>query len=332
MAFLDNSRDIILDAVLTDLGRKRLAEGNGGFKIAKFALGDDEINYELYDKNNTSGSAYYDLEILQSPVFEAFTNNISTMNSRLVTYSSNNLLYLPVLKLNEKGTSVKSAITIPVGEVTRQGGTTKTLLSGLTNTFAIAVNQSTFDALTGSTNQVINGINNQQTEYIRVDQGIDSTELFSTVDLISVSSDLVELRYTVEIDNRFGRLAFNQTTLEPNFIDDDDVASYTFALRDTAVPNVSKLAPKIAGNEDQTNTNDNRYAISGPRGTALHFGVFTSDELVDSNNNYYFDTFGGTTTFTNATGTFKTIHTTITVTGQTTGYSLDIPVVFIKKV
>ena len=29
MAFLDNSGDIILDAVLTDLGRKRLAAGNG---------------------------------------------------------------------------------------------------------------------------------------------------------------------------------------------------------------------------------------------------------------------------------------------------------------
>ena len=33
MAFLDNSGDIILDAVLTDLGRKRLAQGN--FKISK---------------------------------------------------------------------------------------------------------------------------------------------------------------------------------------------------------------------------------------------------------------------------------------------------------
>ena len=35
MAFLDNSGDIILDAVLTDLGRKRLAEGN--FRITQFA-------------------------------------------------------------------------------------------------------------------------------------------------------------------------------------------------------------------------------------------------------------------------------------------------------
>ena len=49
MAFLDNSGDIILDAVLTDTGRYRLAKGDGSFKIVKFALGDDEINYGLYE-------------------------------------------------------------------------------------------------------------------------------------------------------------------------------------------------------------------------------------------------------------------------------------------
>ena len=60
MAFLDNSGDIILDAVLTDLGRKRMAEGD--FRITQFALGDDEIDYSLYDANHPSGSAYFDLE------------------------------------------------------------------------------------------------------------------------------------------------------------------------------------------------------------------------------------------------------------------------------
>ena len=71
MAFLDNSGDIILDAVLTEIGRKRMANGN--FRIVKFGLGDDEINYGKYNKNHSSGSAYYDLEVLQTPVFEAST-------------------------------------------------------------------------------------------------------------------------------------------------------------------------------------------------------------------------------------------------------------------
>ena len=38
MGFLDNSGDIILDAVLTDTGRFRLAKGDGSFRIVKFAL------------------------------------------------------------------------------------------------------------------------------------------------------------------------------------------------------------------------------------------------------------------------------------------------------
>ena len=65
MGFLDNTGDIIIDAVLTDTGRMRLAKGDGSFKIAKFALGDDEIDYTLFNKSHASGSAYYDLEILK---------------------------------------------------------------------------------------------------------------------------------------------------------------------------------------------------------------------------------------------------------------------------
>ena len=75
MAFQDNSGDIIFDVVLTDEGRRRLARGDGSFNIVKFALGDDEINYELYDKN--AATTQQDLTILQTPIFEAFTNNFS---------------------------------------------------------------------------------------------------------------------------------------------------------------------------------------------------------------------------------------------------------------
>ena len=98
MAFLDNSGDIILDAVLTDVGRKRMAEGN--FRISQFALGDDEVDYGLYNKNHPSGSAYYDLEILQTPVLEAFTKTNANINYGLVSFNGNlNLLYLPTAKV-----------------------------------------------------------------------------------------------------------------------------------------------------------------------------------------------------------------------------------------
>ena len=99
MAFLDNSGDIILDAVLTDVGRKRMAQGN--FRVSKYDFGDDEIDYALYNKNHPSGSAYYDLEILQTPILEAFTKMASTINNPLLSYRRTDLLYLPVIKRNQ---------------------------------------------------------------------------------------------------------------------------------------------------------------------------------------------------------------------------------------
>ena len=132
MAFLDNSGDIILDAVLTDAGRERLAKGDGSFKITKFALGDDEINYELYRNANSPegadsrGSAFYDLEILQSPVLEAFTNNTSSMKSKLITITRTDLLYLPVMKLYSGG-----------------GGQAISTVTNLEGTIPVSVNTST---------------------------------------------------------------------------------------------------------------------------------------------------------------------------------------------
>ena len=108
MAFLDNSGDIILDAVLTEVGRQRLSAGN--FSIRKFAFGDDEIRYDLYDKNHPSGSAYYDLEILQTPVLEAFTEINANINYGLLSFTSNRLLYLPTMLLNEKLNSYGGAL------------------------------------------------------------------------------------------------------------------------------------------------------------------------------------------------------------------------------
>ena len=98
MAYLDNSGDIILDAVLTEEGRKAMAKGE--FKIVKYAFGDDEINYALYDLDHPSGSAYSDLEILQTPVFEAFTEG-PALKYGLVSNRNVNLYYMPDLLFND---------------------------------------------------------------------------------------------------------------------------------------------------------------------------------------------------------------------------------------
>ena len=115
MGFLNNSGDIIIDATLTDVGRQRLAKGDGTFTIKKFAVGDDEINYELY--NTSAGTIYADLNILQTPIMEAVTNNIATMKHKLMTFDRTDLLYLTTLKLNQNNRDNSRAPGQPVAAV-----------------------------------------------------------------------------------------------------------------------------------------------------------------------------------------------------------------------
>ena len=58
---------IVVDAVLTEQGRFRLAKGD--FNITKFALGDDEIDYSLYD--TAAATENQDDVIMLTPVLEA---------------------------------------------------------------------------------------------------------------------------------------------------------------------------------------------------------------------------------------------------------------------
>ena len=75
MAFQDSCGTIILDAILTDVGRKRMAQGT--FKVTKFALGDDEIDYSL---RSTQNQLYKNPRIEALPVFEAFNVENAVIN------------------------------------------------------------------------------------------------------------------------------------------------------------------------------------------------------------------------------------------------------------
>src|SRR3990167_4407459 len=101
MGFLDGStNNIILDSVLTNEGRRALA--NGTFSITKFAVGDNgEIDYGIIKRfGRTVGS-----EKIQkaSPVFEASTNAEHALKYKLISVSNPNLIRLPNLSLTGEG-------------------------------------------------------------------------------------------------------------------------------------------------------------------------------------------------------------------------------------
>jgi len=302
MAFLDNSGDIILDAVLTDTGRHRLAMGDGSFRISKFALGDDEINYTLYDKNNPSGSAYYDLSILQTPIFEAFTNNTSLMKSKLMSVPRTNLLYLPILKPNILDSNRK--------------------MFRSTESYMVLVDADS-EALYNDEVGVLSGeATSTSTNLIRIDQGLDTTDIPASFPL---DADLVETQYIVELDNRLAQLyqPDGAGIAKVSFIDDDQIASYYLSLNTD-----SEYVKPTPGALSTDGTVKN--AIAGPRGTIISFKLKASIDLNSST--FLFNQLGGIVPLSlNGTMTnFLYIDSIIRISGATTGYRIDIPVRFLK--
>jgi len=315
MAFLDNNI-ITLDAVLTDVGRKRLAQGNGSFKITQFALGDDEINYGLYDPNNTSGSAYYDLNILQTPVFEAITNASTALKYNLVTLNNNTTLYLPVLKLN---TLLSGKSQYNGSYVVIANDTAYTTIVGSSNTSPLT-NQVGFTDGRGITTTNPSGA---PTIVVQVDQGIDNAGAGGASSALPV--DLTETQFAVYVNNLFLEpVDFSgvpATSIVTNnvFNSLDNTAVYNFTTS-TAIPYftdapVSNLSP-----------------VAGPKGTSFQFGVKGSSTLLN-NLSYYFNKYGvSQTNFASVSGlNVKVISTSVKIKGISLGYELNIPIQLIAQ-
>lgn len=102
MGYLDHStNNIIVDAVLTDIGREFLARNDGSFSIVKFALGDDEVDYTTIRKfGRTVGKEKIEKN---TPVFEAQTNANLALKYRAVSVSNPNLVRVPQVTLTSDG-------------------------------------------------------------------------------------------------------------------------------------------------------------------------------------------------------------------------------------
>jgi len=96
MGYLDKST-ITVDAILTKAGRAKLAANE--FNITKFALADDEVDYNLWDENHGKGTNYYGQAIENLPMIEAVPDGSKVMRYKLMTLSKN-IQKLPFLVLN----------------------------------------------------------------------------------------------------------------------------------------------------------------------------------------------------------------------------------------
>jgi len=101
MGYLDHSiTNILVDAVLTDLGRQALARNDGSFSVYQFALGDDEIDYTIIQEfGRTVGKEKIEKN---TPIMEALTVSSLGLKHPLVSISNEFLTHMPTLALTAK--------------------------------------------------------------------------------------------------------------------------------------------------------------------------------------------------------------------------------------
>lgn len=108
MSYIDN-QTITVDAVLTKKGRELLAK-NGNLNITSFALADDEIDYTLYQPNHPNGSAFYDIALRNTPVFEPFSDETQVLKYKLVTLNQG-VTSIPVISIAQDKIAVTRDFT-----------------------------------------------------------------------------------------------------------------------------------------------------------------------------------------------------------------------------
>lgn len=109
MGFLDHStNNIIVDAVLTDIGRQQLAANDGSFRISQFALADDEIDYGIVKKfGRNVGQEKIEKN---TPIMEALTRSNLGLKYRLVSVANSYLTNFPVVTLSSTSTNVTDGV------------------------------------------------------------------------------------------------------------------------------------------------------------------------------------------------------------------------------
>lgn len=114
MGFLDHSsNNVLLDCVLTDVGRSFLARNDGSFSIHKFSLSDDEVNYSIITKyGRTVGKEKIEKN---TPVFEALTGGTQAQKYRLISASNQYLIKLPSLTLASTAASTAGVVSLGFG-------------------------------------------------------------------------------------------------------------------------------------------------------------------------------------------------------------------------
>ena len=166
MGYLDNTT-VTVDAILTNKGRQILASG-GRLNIVKFALSDDEIDYDLWNPAHTLGTNYYGAVIENMPVLEALPDETQMLRYKLITLPKD-VIGIPVISVQPSSitlTSLKQAVTVTPSTLNLAGGNDSAGYTAILSDDTVATLEVAPDgAIAGSspagTDTIINQVNTQ---------------------------------------------------------------------------------------------------------------------------------------------------------------------------
>jgi hypothetical protein len=170
MGYLSN-QTVTVDAILTTKGRELLARNDGSFRITQFALADDEVDYNLYNPQHPSGSAFYGEAIQNMPLLEAFPQETQMLKYKLITLPRGTAR-VPVIDLGYTSIIIKQGASLSITPQTlNYTGGNNFESSGYTAIISDARLFSTFNGV---------GIDNEQSNQLNVTQTL-GTNISKTV-------------------------------------------------------------------------------------------------------------------------------------------------------
>jgi len=330
MAFQTDCGSIIIDAVLTDEGRRQMA--NGKFKISKFALGDDEVDYSFYTPGDADTSQ---TGIIATPILEALGAQNANILYGLMNFGRRDILYMPQININSK---IEGAVNLHGGR----------FLMAVNNETAKIILQRT-KALVGSWVLENNKITNN---FVFIESGINGGSFFTiegnqkTKERFINNLGLMDQYLFVHADSRFiENILINNKNghfkndsnniLYKNFLPlERDIKLSLPAVVDKyevyKMPTINNEIRQVADGAQSSLT-----SIDGPRGFAAALNFKIKDRMINDSTSAADDRyrkFGklNQEVFGTSKGRFDYVDTNVMAEGATTGRRKIIPLRIIR--
>ena len=353
MAFIKTSDSILIKATLTEKGKKLLARGK--FKIAKFALGDDEIDYRLYKSDLTDDDTYIPA-LKNAKMLEAFKDKNNNIQFGLDSHDSG-ILYLSDLEMEALDGAQPHAFLEYLPALVKNTKTTyaPTLRS---DRYYVSVNDETSTILDENlTDFKFLQVNDFDKTKIVVESGIVNSGfgLSPTKEnrtKLIVEKFLLDEDFLVEADNRLVSdiIGIQQSSQFENFASGESIINFSTETFPSPAISLESGFDYFAtylvkgiqnfmmdyGFVTAETTSDKFSNLGGPKGSVVAFNVKTDQQLQVNSTGTRDSRFVEFGTLENVlfsempTRKFDYIDTTIYIVGATTNSRLQIPLRIIR--